>query len=84
MSKVLSEEDSDEFAVPGAFGKAGGWWSGAKAWFARRLRVADPAPWQAGYDAFYRGVDANPHALGAKAFSEWEQGRKAFREDFDW
>ncbi len=84
MSKVLSEENSAGFSVPGASGKASAWGSAVKAWFARRLRVAEPAPWQAGYDAFYRGVDTNPYAVGTKAFTEWEQGQAAFREDFDW
>ena len=42
------------------------------------------APWNRGYDAFYDITATNPHPLESTAYLEWEQGRKAAGEDFEW
>lgn len=50
-------------------------------------RVAQPRKseaWLSGYNAFYDGVKANPHAPQTDAYKEWELGSKAFEHDFEW
>ena len=40
--------------------------------------------WLSGYNAFYEGVSANPHAPDSAAWGEWNLGSKAFEQDFEW
>ena len=55
-----------------------------KAFFGLGAQRAKSEAWLSGYNAFYDGVNANPHAPETEAHREWELGSKAFDHDFEW
>ena len=55
-----------------------------KSFFGLGAQPAKSEAWLSGYNAFYDGVNANPHAPETEAHREWELGSKAFDHDFEW
>ncbi|MGX4640196.1 hypothetical protein [Massilia sp. SYSU DXS3249] len=55
-----------------------------KSFLGRFAQPRKSEAWLSGYNAFYEGVSANPHAPDTEAWKEWNLGSKAFEQDFEW
>lgn len=84
MKTVLADDeavDTSTASFPVQITSAAGW---IKRLLRRCLARRSAAPWNRGYDAFYDIRASNPYEADSAAFLEWEQGRKAAGEDFEW
>jgi hypothetical protein len=83
MNIGLAEEQTGTLA-PAQSRQGGGLTEAIKSFFGRCSQPARSDAWSSGYNAFYEGVQENPHAPGSDAHAQWELGSKAFKSDFEW
>ena len=84
MKTILADDDVADTSRTGFFTQLGAGADWTKRLLDRCLAPRVATPWNRGYDAFYDIRATNPHPLDSAAYLEWEQGKNAAREDFEW
>ena len=84
MKIGLATEDDAIIAQPGFAKHIGAAVAAVKSFVGRHTQPCRSDAWLSGYNAFYDGVKANPHAPETEAHKEWELGSKTFGQDFEW
>lgn len=84
MKIGLATEEDTVIAQPGIAEQFSAAATAVQAFLGRFVQSRKSDTWLSGYNAFYDGVKANPHAPGSDAHQEWELGSKAFEQDFEW
>ena len=84
MKIGLANEEGTIPAQAGFAEQVGAAAAALKSFLTRIIPSGKSEPWLSGYNAFYDGVKANPHAAGSDPHKEWELGSQAFEQDFEW
>ena len=84
MKTGLANDEDIVAAQPTLAGQIGAAATALKSVLGRCAPTRKSPAWLSGYNAFYDGVTANPHAPGTESRKEWDLGSKAFEQDFEW
>lgn len=84
MKTGLAGDDDRIIAQPGLTEQISAAVGAVKAFVGLGTQARQSEPWLSGYNALYDGVKGNPHAPGTSAYKEWELGRAASEQDFEW
>ena len=84
MKTGLANDEDIVAAQPTFAGQIGAAAGALKSFLGRYAQARKSEAWLSGYNAFYDGVSANPHVPDTESWKEWDLGRKAFEQDFEW